>query len=1425
MATMVNHTTSARRTPCNGAGVSEAASLVPACSSKSRIGFVLTASLLLLTASLSAGADSYDLTFSTYLGGGDWEHARDVVADGHGNIYVVGGTASPDFPTTPGVYSRTLSTGGLQAFGPCDVFVAKFGAGGNLIWSTYVGGPHYDRGYGVEVDDDGYVYVAGRAGPGFPVKNAFQPDFDGVDNGSYGMQNAFVFKLAPDGSDLIWSSYVGVSTLCRDIAIDSDGDVYVPGGRWNTSKTPPAQWFSGAFQKTPPGGESDCGAIKIKGDCSRVLWATWLGGSGQDTSAASIRVGSDGKVYVAGSTFSTDFPTTPGAADRTYGGEADFFVTCLTSDGSDLVYGTYLGGPGNEWISTHNLAVDDAGNAYVAFPTSSTNYPVTGGALQRQFRGGDTDWAVTKLSPTGVIVASTFIGGSAGENADGIYVDLEGNVFVTGETQSHDFPVTANAYQAQHHGGTEAVLVRLSADFSSSLYSTFIGGSANDPGRSGFLGADGCLYVTGASDGAGWPAKNAFQSGFHGGAGSWGNGDCILAKFTPSATIAVDPSVTYQTITGWEATAWVAEPDDPAFPNYRDGLYEALVNDIGINRVRLEIRSGVENTDDNWSDHRAGTIDYDTWRSRRYATVNDDDDPNHIRWAGFHFSEMDHAIETIVNPLRALLEARGEALYVNVNYVAFTGQIKGGVYLHDDPAEYAEFVLAACLHIRDKYGWLPDAWEILLEPDNVSQWNGNLLGRAIAAVGEKLAAHDIHLDIVAPSNTDMGNAITYFDQMMQVPRVKEHLREYSYHRYAGVSLSNLRAIAARAKQHGLTTSMLEWWSDGNTYHTLHEDLQIGNNSAWQQAVVRGFFDIDDSDPANPVVSINNKTKFTRQYFKYIRPGALRIGADSRDGSFEPLAFINDNGSLVVVIKCDSGGEFSVGGLAAGKYGIKYTSADQYDIDLPDRTIRFGQLVTASIPARGVLTIYAKPALPDEQAPSAPSAVAATGVTPSTVELTWHPAIDDVAVAGYKVYRDGARIGFSLTDSYTDSGVEPETGYRYQVSAYDTAGNESALSGQLTVGTPESAVGTDLLGYWKFNAGEGIAAVDSSGHNNDGTLVGPVWTEGKMGLALDFDGVNDQVQIGRVLALDNLDAVTMAAWIYPRVDAHWHVLDKGDGDKRIYAEGTNRTLNGRIRYAGTHAYAESEGNTITLNAWQHVAMAWSQADHTTRLYHNGVEVRYSVQEVGSGSVLDDTTYPFVIGARGGLGEVTFFSGLIDEVRLYGRALSANEVQDLYESVASYHEGDLQRDLAVNFRDINVLFGRWLWLGPLGGIPEDVTEDGVVNLGDYSAIARNWRERWNHPPVVAITAPQDGAQLYRAQPVAIQADASDPDGCVMQVAFLADGKDIDIDSDVADGWSTTSSFEIGSYSLTAKATDNEGLTTTSAAVSIEVMQSPR
>jgi hypothetical protein len=204
---------------------------------------------------------------------------------------------------------------------------------------------------------------------------------------------------------------------------------------------------------------------------------------------------------------------------------------------------------------------------------------------------------------------------------------------------------------------------------------------------------------------------------------------------------------------------------------------------------------------------------------------------------------------------------------------------------------------------------------------------------------------------------------------------------------------------------------------------------------------------------------------------------------------------------------------------------------------------------------------------------------------------------------------------------------------------------------------------NLEGYWKFDEAAGATALDSSGHGRNGAIHGATRATGHNGGALDFNGTSDYVGIPVDTALDNRTALTYCAWVYPRVDAHWHVVDKGDGDKRLYSEGIGRTMDGRVRYSTVHAFSQSDSATLVLNAWQHVAMTWSVADNTTRMYRNGVQVSYATQTVGTGVIQDDSGYPFFIGVRGTLLAGTFFSGLIDEVRIYSRALSAQEVAAL------------------------------------------------------------------------------------------------------------------------------------------------------------------
>ncbi len=466
--------------------------------------------------------------------------------------------------------------------------------------------------------------------------------------------------------------------------------------------------------------------------------------------------------------------------------------------------------------------------------------------------------------------------------------------------------------------------------------------------------------------------------------------------------IVIDPSIQYQTIAGWEATAQAGQMECEGFQNYKDELFDIAAGDLGINRLRLQVKSGAENQRDFWSEFQAGTIDRPFWRGIRYSTVNDNDDPFELNWDGFNFSELDNTVENVVLPMRERVEANGEQLHINLLYVAFTKQNMPGLeYHHQDPQEYAEFILTASLHLKEKYGLVPDTWEVILEPDNVSEWDGELIGKAIVAAAERLETNGFKPAFVAPSNANMASAVKYFDKMIKVPGVEQYLLEFSYHRYGGTTSGNLKAIAERGALYQIDTAMLE--HIGGDYRELHEDLRDGSNASWQQFTLGfcgegddggAYFTVDNKDPENPRVQIGERTRFLRQYFKFIRRDALRIGVQSTNKAFDPLVFINSNGSYVVVVLADTECAFELRGLPGGKYGIKYTTASEYDVDQPDVLLNANQSIHLSIPEAGVLTVYGKQ---NDDGGLFPSASKTPENLPTAQEPQAAPEITDTSV--------------------------------------------------------------------------------------------------------------------------------------------------------------------------------------------------------------------------------------------------------------------------------------------------------------------------------------------------------------------------------------------------------------------------------------------
>ena len=338
-----------------------------------------------------------------------------------------------------------------------------------LSYSTFVGGSSMDAITSIAVDGEGNAYVAGwTTSTNLPTVNPVQAQ-------EKGSVDAFVAKLGPGGNSLIYCTYLGGAGDDRAfaLAIDSAGDAYVTG--WTASSNFPTV----AAAQSSLSGAKDAFVAKLNPAGNSLIYSTYLGGSAND-SGNGIAVDSSDNAYVAGYTYSSNFPTMSAFQTSNHGPE-NAFVAKLGPSGTP-VYSTYLGGNGNDGASA--IAVDSAGNAYVAGGTTSTNFPTASPAQAAS--GGGQDAFITKLNPSGnALVYSTYLGGSGGivgsmEAATGIAVDATGAAYVTGVTPSTNFPITAGALQPTNLGEGDGFVTKLNPAGNAWVYSTYLGGSSVD---------------------------------------------------------------------------------------------------------------------------------------------------------------------------------------------------------------------------------------------------------------------------------------------------------------------------------------------------------------------------------------------------------------------------------------------------------------------------------------------------------------------------------------------------------------------------------------------------------------------------------------------------------------------------------------------------------------------------------------------------------------------------------------------------------------------------------------------------------------------------------------------------------------------------------------------------------------------------------
>ena len=406
------------------------------------------------------------LSYSTFLGGSGLDQGHGIAVDAGGNAYVTGSTLSSNFPTSSGA-SHT----GLR------IFVTKLNPTGSaLAYSILLGGSNESSmSSSIAVDAAGNAYVTGgTSSDDFPTTSgAFQTS-------RRGPSDAFVTKLNPTGSVLVYSTYLGGSNeeLSGRIAVDAAGNAYVTGGTFSADFPTTA----GAFDTTFKG--ADAYVTKLDPSGSQLVYSTYLGASGNERGTG-IAVDAAGSAYVTGVATLADpggpfthlLPTTAGAFQRGPGGLDDAFVAKFNPTGSALVYCTYLGGADPD--GGRAIAVDVDGNAYVTGTTSALidDFPTTAGAFQTtQTNPGARGGFVTKLNPLGsaLVYSTYFLPGS-------IAVDAAGSAYVTGAAGT-DFPTTPGAFQTTHAGGGDAFITKFDPSGSSLLYSTYLGGVEGDSG-------------------------------------------------------------------------------------------------------------------------------------------------------------------------------------------------------------------------------------------------------------------------------------------------------------------------------------------------------------------------------------------------------------------------------------------------------------------------------------------------------------------------------------------------------------------------------------------------------------------------------------------------------------------------------------------------------------------------------------------------------------------------------------------------------------------------------------------------------------------------------------------------------------------------------------------------------------------------------
>ena len=430
-----------------------------------------------------------------------------------------------------------------------------------------------------------------------------------------------------------------------------------------------------------------------------------------------------------------------------------------------------------------------------------------------------------------------------------------------------------------------------------------------------------------------------------------------------TSTLTVVPATSYQTMRGWEAAHQAGEswllPDETeeypstSFANYDDNLFAAML-DVGINRIRLEVFLSDVNA--------TGYAE----QPNTYAAIQ----PSTASAGQWHYDRVRRQMDAVVVPYRDLLTAQGETLFINLCIVDFDN---AGYDAENTPSEYAFFVNKIVTDFEDRYGFLPDTIEAILEPDageNSTNWTAAKIADNIVAADSTLTGNGFTgIKWIAPSTTDGTIAAGWYQDMVAAQAgLPALMAELSYHSYTTPNDSQRDTIASEADGDGIGTAMLEYI--GADFSMLWSDLTRAKVTGWQQYTntfpYTGWTDDGaqyfETNTTTWAVTPAKRTKWLRHIFKYVRRGAVRKGVTTT--SAPAVAFQNSNDTWVVVIRNSSSGTMTVEDLPAGTYGINYSygsdtndAPSTYNQSFSNQTITTGQDVVFTMTGAGVATVY------------------------------------------------------------------------------------------------------------------------------------------------------------------------------------------------------------------------------------------------------------------------------------------------------------------------------------------------------------------------------------------------------------------------------------------------------------------------------------